>query len=100
MKGTRHMRLRLTSVDEFQFLTCLKHKVWGSKTSRFGPWDVGDYLAILVDKAVAGLAVVSSKPYRSKQKIWDNGLFPHRIDIEFTHAFIPENRLLVLGPIR
>ena len=94
------MRLRLTSVDEFQFLTCVKHRVWGSKTGRFGSWEKGDYLVVLVNKAVAGLALVSGKPYVSKQKVWDNGLFPHRIPIEFTHAFLPDNRLLILGPIR
>jgi len=94
------MRLRVTSVDEFQFLTCVKNQVWGSTAERFGSWQVGDYLAILVNKAVAGLAVVSSKPYVSKQKVWDNGLFPHRIDIQFTHAFLPDNRLPVLGKIR
>jgi hypothetical protein len=94
------MRLRVTSVDEFQFLTCVKHRVWGSKTARFGSWEEGDYLVVLVNKAVAGLAVVSGKPHVSKQKIWDNGVFPHRIAIEFTHAFLPDNRLLILGPIR
>lgn len=94
------MRLRVTSIDEFQFLTCLKHKVWGSKTARFGPWKVGDCLVFLVDKTVAGLATVSGKPYESREKIWDNGLFPHRINLRFTHAFLPDNRLLILGPIR
>jgi hypothetical protein len=94
------MRLRVTSVDEYQFLTCVKHQVWGSKSARFGTWQQGDYLVILVNKAVAGLAVVSSKSYTSKQRIWDNGVFPHRIDIQFSHAFFPDNRLPVLGKIR
>jgi hypothetical protein len=76
------------------------NKVWGSKTSRFGHWELGDYLVVLVNKAVAGLAVVSGKSFFSKQRIWDNGLFPHRIRIEFTHAFLPDNRQLILGPIR
>ncbi len=43
------MRLRLTKIDEFQFLTCVKHQVWGSKTNRFKQWQRGDYLAIIVD---------------------------------------------------
>lgn len=94
------MRLRVTSVDEYQFLTCVKHQVWGSIAARFGAWERGDYLAILVNKAVAGLAVVSGKPYTSKQKVWDNGVFPNRIDIQFSHAFLPDNRLPVLGKIR
>lgn len=94
------MRLRVTSVDEFQFLTCVQHNVWGSAAARFSTWQVGDHLAILVNKAVAGLAVVSGEPYTSKQKVWDNGLFPHRIDLNFTHVFLPENRMPVLGQIR
>lgn len=94
------MRLRVTAVDEFQFLTCVKHQVWGSTAARFGSWEQGDYLVILVNKAVAGLAVVSGEPYTSKQRVWDNGVFPNRIDIQFTHAFLPENRLPVLGKIR
>lgn len=94
------MRLRVTAVDEFQFLTCVQHGVWGSDTARFGPWKTGDYLAILVNKAVAGLAVVSSEPYTSKKQVWDNGLFPNRIDIKFAHASLIDNRMPVLGPIR
>ena len=56
------MRLRVTSVDEYQFLTCVRHQIWGSKQARFSAWEKGDYLAILVNKAVAGLAVVSGTP--------------------------------------
>ena len=73
------MNLRITKVDEFQFLTCVKHQVWGSKIDRFKHWQIGDYLAIIVDKQIAGLAKVDGKPYVSKEIVWDNGLFPHRI---------------------
>ena len=58
------MRLRLTSIDEFQFLTCLKHQLWGSKVYRFKDWEDGDYVAIIVDKALVGLAKVSGKPFQ------------------------------------
>ena len=76
------MRLRLTKVDEFQFLTCVKHEVWGSKSARFSDWQVGDYLAIIVEKQIAGLAEVCGEPFTSQQKVWDNGLFPNRIPIK------------------
>jgi hypothetical protein len=46
-------------IDEFQFLTCLKHKVWGSKKARFKDWKIGDHLAFIIDKSIAGLAQVS-----------------------------------------
>ena len=94
------MRLRLTKVDEYQFLTCLKHEVWGSKSSRFKDWKVGDKLAIIVNKAFAGLAEVCGKPYSSKQRVWDNGMFPHRIPLKFSHILSVENRPPVLGEIR
>jgi hypothetical protein len=94
------MRLRLTKVDEFQFLTCLKHQVWGSRNARFGHWESGDYLAIIVDKAIAGLAQVAGPPYVSHQPVWDNGVFPHRIPLRFIHAMMPSNRPPILGEIR
>ncbi|MFZ5448319.1 MAG: hypothetical protein ACOZFS_06755 [Thermodesulfobacteriota bacterium] len=94
------MRLRLTKIDEFQFLTCLKHEVWGSKKARFKEWKEGDYLAFIVDKAIAGLAKVSGNPLFSDEIIWDNGLYPHRIPITFLHAMLPQNRPPILGEIR
>jgi hypothetical protein len=48
-------RLRVTKVDEFQFLTCLKHEVWGSQKARFKDWRPGDQIAFIVDKRLAAL---------------------------------------------
>jgi hypothetical protein len=94
------MRLRLTKVDEFQFLTCFKHEVWGSKNARFKEWKPGDYLAIIVDKAIAALAQVGGPPYVSQEPVWDNGVFPHRIPLKFVHAMLPPHRPPILGEIR
>lgn len=94
------MRLRLTKVDQFQFLTCLKHQVWGSKSARFKDWKVGDYLGFIVKKSIAGLAEVSGPPYVSQERVWDNGIFPHRIPIKFTHVLYPVSTLHILGEIR
>lgn len=94
------MRIRLTKVDEYQFLTCVKHGLWGSKNARFSGWQVGDHLAIIVDKQVAGVAVVSGKPFVSQEKVWDNGLFPHRIPLKFKFLFEKESRPQILGSIR
>jgi hypothetical protein len=49
------VRLRITKIDEYQFLTCLKHGLWGSRSARFKTWAVGDRLAIIVEKSLAGL---------------------------------------------
>lgn len=94
------MRLRLTKIDELQFLTCLQHQVWGSKATRFKDWKVGDYLGFIVNKALAGLAQVSGQPFVSKQLVWDNGVFPHRISIKFVHVILPQDRLPILGEVR
>jgi hypothetical protein len=94
------MRLRLTKIDEFQFLTCLKYKVWGSKKARFKDWKIGDHLAFIIDKSIAGLVQVSGEPFVSQEIIWDNGLYPHRLPIKFLHVMRPQNRPLILGEIR
>lgn len=94
------MRLRLTKIDEYQFLTCLKHGLWGSKSARFKNWSQGDRLAIIVEKNLAALAEVSGKPFNSRDKVWDNGLFPHRIPLRFTHVLKPKDRPPILGEIR
>lgn len=94
------MRLRITKVDEYQFLTCLKSSLWGSKSSRFKEWKEGDYLAFIVNKTLAGLAVVSGKPFYATEPVWDNGVFPHRIPIKFVHTPKKEQRVPVLGEVR
>ena len=94
------MRARVTKVDEFQFLTCLKHGLWGSKSARFKDWEPGDLLFVLVGKGLAAFAEVNGKPYVSQERVWDNGVYPHRIPIAFRHAMRPENRPPVLGEIR
>jgi hypothetical protein len=72
------MRLRLTKVDEYQFLTCVKHNLWGSEHARFRDWRNGDCLAVIVDKDIAGLGEVNGNPFVSKERVWDNGIYPHR----------------------
>jgi len=94
------MRLRLSSLDELQLLTCFKHGLWGAKTDRFGDWQDGDFLVLLVKKRLAALAQVAGKPYASNEKVWDNSLYPHRIPIKFLIVVDPDSRPLVLGDIR
>lgn len=86
------MRLRLSKIDEYQFLTCLKHSLWGSKSPRFNDWYEGDKFAIIVDKNLAALAEVSGPAFECQDKVWDNGLFPHRIPIRFIHVLASKDR--------
>jgi hypothetical protein len=94
------VRLRITKIDEYQFLTCLKHGLWGSKSARFKTWEVGDRLAIIVEKSLAGLCEVAGPPFESREKVWENGLFPHRIPMKFTHVLRPQDRPPILGEVR
>ena len=61
---------------------------------------MGDYLVFTVDKALSGYAQVSGKPFQSNEKVWDNGLFPYRIPLEFKHVLAPIDRIPILGDIR
>ena len=94
------MRLRLTKIDELQFLTCFEKKLWGSKLNRFGSWEVGDYLVFIIDKNIAGLAEISGKPFFSEKKVWDGDIYSHRVPIKFNRVFLKENRLSVLDNIK
>jgi hypothetical protein len=94
------VRLRITKIDEYQFLTCLKHGLWGSKSARFKTWEVGDRLAIIIEKSLAGLCEVTGPPFESHERVWDNGLFPHRIPMKFTHVLPPQDRPPILGKVR
>jgi len=93
-------RLRITKIDEYQYLTCLKNSLWGSRSARFKDWQPGDYIAFIVDKTFVGLAEVAGKTFQSKQKVWDNDLFPFRIPLKFTHALTSKDRIPVLGEVR
>lgn len=94
------LRLRVTKVDEFQFLACLKNSLWGSKSARFKDWQEGDHLAFMVNKALAAFATVAGKPFRSTEVVWDNGLFPYRIPMKFVHVLKRDQRVPILGEVR
>lgn len=86
------MRLRFTSISEYQLLVCLKNSLWGSKSSRFDNWLIGDILVMFVNKQVAAIVKISDKPFRSEEIVWDNGLYPYRIRIELISFFNKESR--------
>lgn len=95
------MALRFTSLDEVQLLTCIQHGLYGSnKPNLFKHWRRRDELVVLVEKQVAGLAVVTGSPFSATDRIWDNGRFPERIPIRFVHATRPENRIPVAGEVK
>jgi len=95
------MRVRLVSLkDEYQFLTCFQHKLWGSKNARFAKWLPNDYVVFIVEKRLAGLAQVTGNPFVSREQVWDNGVYHHRLPIEFVQLLSPEDRAPILGDMR
>lgn len=90
-------RLRIVSLDEVEFLSCLEHGVWGATYNRFRLWRLGDLLVFKVSDLVAGLAEVTGTPFHQYRRVWDNGTFPYRIAIGFSHAFLHDNRPRVEG---
>ena len=93
-------RVRLTTVDELQMLTCVGRSLWGSKSARFKEWRPGDCLVIVVDKAFAALGRVVGPSFQSNEPVWDNGIFPNRIPVEFGDVILPEHRPPILGHVR
>jgi hypothetical protein len=91
--------VRVVSVDEAQFLTSLKHNVWGSNTARFKHWQIGDMLIFVVNKALAGAAEIAGEPFVSDEPLWENSLFAHRIPLRFRYAIQPEVRPPISGDV-
>jgi len=92
--------LRLTKVDEYQFLTCFKYKLWGSNTDRFKKWKIGDLLLFIVDKHIAAIAEVAGNSFKDEKPVWDNGLYPYRLPLKFLNVLLPDNRIPILGEVR
>jgi hypothetical protein len=86
------VKIRFTSVSEYQMLICLKHKLWGSNQNRFRTWELGDLLIIRVDYQVACVVKISGAYFRSDTLIWNNGVFPWRIPIELFIYYSIDNR--------
>jgi Syntaxin. len=94
------MSLRVVKVDDFQFLLCVKYGVWGSNKNIFKKWNEEDYLAFTINKRIAALAQVSGNYFTSDEILWDNGLYPYRIPINFIYILSLENRIPVNGLIK
>lgn len=94
------MRMRITSLGEEQLATCIANSLWGSKRKFLDDWKIGDILLLCVNKEIAAAAEISGTQICSADPIWDNGLFPYRMPLTFTHYFKPNNRLPLQGEIR
>ena len=75
--------VRVLKIDPFQFLKCVKHQAWGANRILLQNWSVEDILVFRTGNDFSAAAKVVGPPFYSKELIWDNGVYPNRIPIEF-----------------
>src|SRR5450830_2075070 len=74
--------MRIASVASWKFAdVVVNNSVWGSNQSRFGKWEHGETLVLLVGKEGVLVATVSGKPFTSDQMIWEDDLYEYRIPV-------------------
>jgi hypothetical protein len=74
--------VRIASVPSWKFADVVVAKsVWGSNRSRFGKWELGETLVLLIDKEGVLVATVGGKPITSNQMIWEDDLYEYRIPV-------------------
>ena len=67
--------MRVARVDSWKVAdVVVKNGVWGSNRSRFGKWDQGETLVLMIGKEGVVIATVSGKPFTSDQMIWEEDL--------------------------
>jgi len=74
--------MRVARVDSWKVAdVVVKNGVWGSNRSRFGKWDQGETLVLMVGKEGVLVATVSGKAFTSDQMIWEDDLYEYRIPV-------------------
>jgi hypothetical protein len=74
--------MRIASIPSWKFAdVVVKNGVWGSNRSRFGKWDQGETLVLMVGREGVLVATVSGKPFTSDQMIWEDDLYEYRIPV-------------------
>ena len=86
------MATRLAKVSELNLLLAFRTRTWGSRKDAFKSWSIGDEIAFVVGKSLAGLALVSGQSYQSKETIWPDDLYPYRLPISFKNFILSGGR--------
>jgi hypothetical protein len=74
--------MRIASVPSWKFAdVVIEEGVWGSNRSRFGKWQLGETLVILVAKEGVVVATVTGEGFLSDQMIWEGDLYEYRIPV-------------------
>ncbi|PEJ58834.1 hypothetical protein CN692_07610 [Bacillus sp. AFS002410] len=96
----QNINLRLVTVDEYQFLTCVKNGLWGSNNTSIKNWGIDDFIVFIVNKKIVALSVITQAMFNSDDIVWDNGHFPYRVKIKFKKIFKVEDRIQIEGAIK
>lgn len=79
--------MRVARVDSWKVAdVVVKNGAWGSNRSRFGKWDQGETLVLMVGKEGVVVATVSGKPFISDQMIWEDDLYEYRIPVHIENV--------------
>jgi|SRR5450756_139179 len=74
--------MRIASVRSWKFAdVVVNNSVWGSNQSRFGKWESGETLVLLIGNEGVLVATVSGKPFTSDQMIWEDDLYEYRVPV-------------------
>ena len=74
--------MRIASVPSWKFAdVVVANSVWGSNRSRFGKWEQGETLVLLIGKDGVLVATVSGTPFTSDRMIWEDDLYEYRIPV-------------------
>lgn len=85
-------RTRLISISELDFLACFKHGLYGRNSNYLKCWDIGDTLVFVNGDFIVGCAVVNGDSFTSREEVWDSDVYPYRIPIIFSYAFVKGKR--------
>ena len=94
------MRLRVASVKNEQFETCLLYKVWGSNKSNIRDWKIDDYLVFKVGNEYKALVQITGELYEDDLLIWDNGFYPYRLPFKIIKMSSDKKKVLHEGAIK
>lgn len=89
----------LVSSNKLNYLICIKHGLWGSRTNKLKNWNIGDQIVLFVEKNVVALAEVISEPFQDETKIWFDDEYPYRVKIKFNYI-LQESDWIPVGSVK
>ncbi len=80
-------KIRLVKINELDFLTCVKYKMFGRNTDFIKSWKKGDLIVFVVGDYIAGVAEILDKMFFNSKRLWLKEDNSFRVPVAFTHVF-------------